>query len=520
MLTLFSTLIKSLPCAKGGGLQRNPEGLYSFTETFADQYLTRGGICYIISICVLQGGFKVVFSGFMFLCLFLPVVLILYNLSKSIAYKNVILVISSLFFYAWGEPVYVLLFMASILINYILGRIMDKFYAQRAGRAAFIGAVVINLAFLGVFKYAGFLISNVNWLFGLSFPNPNIALPIGISFYTFQILSYIIDVYNGKTRVQKSLIKFAAYVSMFPQLIAGPIVRYTDIARELDSRHTSIDDFADGIKKFTAGLCKKVIIANYAGSAASLLLDSPRFSAASAWLGIILYAFQIYFDFSSYSDMAIGLGRIFGFHFCKNFDYPYISKSVTDFWRRWHISLSSFFRDYVYIPLGGNRYKATRNLFAVWMLTGLWHGASWNFIAWGLFYGIMLFIEKNSFRHFLQKLPRPLCYIYTMFIVLIGWALFYYTDTASLIGWFKNAFGIGSSLYDLVTVTTLYSNLWLIIVCVAACTPLPRIVFVNLCRRHKKFALICEPLLVAAGLAACFILLAGQTYNPFLYFRF
>lgn len=461
-----------------------------------------------------------VFSGFMFLCVFLPVVLILYNLSKNLAYKNVILVISSLFFYAWGEPVYVLLFMASICINYIFGRIIDKFYARRAARVVFICAVVLNLAFLGVFKYAGFVVTNVNSFLGLAVPDPNIALPIGISFYTFQILSYVIDVYNGKTRVQKSLIKFAAYVSMFPQLVAGPIVRYTDIARELDNRHTSVADFADGVKRFTAGLCKKVIIANYAGSAASLLLDSPRFSVASAWLGILLYAFQIYFDFSSYSDMAIGLGRMFGFHFCENFNYPYISKNVTDFWRRWHISLSSFFRDYVYIPLGGNRYKAARNLFVVWALTGLWHGASWNFIAWGLFYGIMLFIEKNSFKRFLLKLPRPLCYVYTMAIVLIGWALFYYTDTSALIGWFKNAFGMGNSLYDLVTLTTLSSNLWLIIVCILASLPLPRLVFNNLCRHHKKFALVCEPILVAAGLVTCYILLAGQTYNPFLYFRF
>ena len=482
--------------------------------------LTHSQICYIIAICVLKGGFKVVFSGFMFLCVFLPIVLVLYNLSKNIAYKNVILVISSLFFYAWGEPVYVLLFMASILINYIFGLIIDKFYARPAAKAVFICDVALNLAFLGVFKYAGFAVANINSLLGMSIPDPNIALPIGISFYTFQILSYIIDVYNGKTRVQKSVIKFAAYVSMFPQLVAGPIVRYTDIARELDNRHTSIDDFACGAKRFTAGLCKKVIIANYAGSAASLLLDSARLSVASSWLGIIMYAFQIYFDFSSYSDMAIGLGRMFGFHFCENFNYPYISKSVTDFWRRWHISLSSFFRDYVYIPLGGNRYRATRNLFVVWMLTGLWHGASWNFIGWGLFYGIMLFIEKNSFRHFLQRLPRPICYIYTMFVVLVGWAMFYYTDTAALIGWFKNAFGIGNSLYDLVTITTLYSNLWLIIVCVLASTPLPAMIFNHICRRYKKFALVIEPLLVAAGLTACFILLAGQTYNPFLYFRF
>lgn len=461
-----------------------------------------------------------VFSSLVFLCVFLLIVLIAYNLSKNITYKNIILVTASLFFYAWGEPVYVFLFMGSILINYIFGRIIDAYYGRAGGQIAVVCAVVFDLGMLAVFKYTGFFVENINSLFHISAPNPGIGLPLGISFYTFQILSYIIDVYNGKTHVQKSIIKFAAYVSMFPQLVAGPIVRYTDIAKELDSRRVTAADFADGIKRFVSGLCKKVVIANYAGNAASLLLDSSRLSVASAWLGILLYAFQIYFDFSSYSDMAIGLGRMFGFHFGENFKYPYISRSITDFWRRWHISLSSFFRDYVYIPLGGNRYKATRNLFIVWLLTGMWHGASWNFILWGLFYGVMLFIEKKSFRHFLQRLPRPVCYIYTMFIVLIGWALFYYTDTAALIQWFKNAFGADNSLYDLVTVSTLYSNLWLIILCVAASTPLPRLIYNGICRRSRIFAAVSEPLLVAAGIALCFILLVGQTYNPFLYFRF
>lgn len=461
-----------------------------------------------------------VFSSLVFLCVFLPIVLITYNFSKNITYKNIILVVSSLFFYAWGEPSYVIMLMLSILINYIFGRVIDAAYGTVTSRIMTVIAVMLNLGLLAVFKYTGFFVENINALFRIGIPDPQIGLPLGISFYTFQTLSYILDVYNGKTKVQKSLIKFGAYVSMFPQLVAGPIVRYTDIAREMDSRRTTVADFADGIKRFVSGLCKKVVIANYAGEVAGLLLDSPRLSVASAWLGILFYAFQIYFDFSSYSDMAIGLGRMFGFHFIENFRYPYISKSITDFWRRWHISLSSFFRDYVYIPLGGNRYRATRNLFVVWFLTGMWHGASWNFIFWGVFYGIMLFIEKNSFRKFLQKLPRPLCYVYTMFIVLIGWALFYYTDTAMLMQWFKNAFGVGNSLYDLVTVSTLYTNMWLLILCIAASTPLPRMLFNGLCRRFKGFALIAEPLAVAVGIAVCLVLLVGQTYNPFLYFRF
>lgn len=461
-----------------------------------------------------------VFSSPVFLCMFLPLVLITYNLSKNITYKNIILVIASLFFYAWGEPTYVVLFIISILMNYILGRIIDANYGRTGARIGFITALVIDLGMLAVFKYAGFLVSNVNALLHVNIPDPGIRLPLGISFYTFQILSYIIDVYKGETRVQRSVIRFAAYVSMFPQLVAGPIVRYTDISRELVSRSVSMRDFAEGAKRFSSGLCKKVIIANYAGNAASLLLDAPRLSTASAWLGIALYAFQIYFDFSSYSDMAIGLGRMFGFHFCENFNYPYVSRSITDFWRRWHISLSTFFRDYVYIPLGGNRYKASRNLFIVWMLTGLWHGASWNFIFWGLFYGIMLFVEKHSFKSFLQKLPPPFCYVYTLFIVLFGWALFYYTDMSSLARWISSAFGLSGALYDLSSVTVFYGNLWLIAVCVLASTPLPRLFFNALCRKSKVFAAVCEPLFTAAGIIVCFILLIGQTYNPFLYFRF
>ena len=461
-----------------------------------------------------------VFSSLVFLCVFLPIVLITYNFSKNINYKNIILVIASLVFYAWGEPSYVVMLIFSILINYVFGRLIDISYGSNVSRVMMIIAMIVNLGLLAVFKYTGFFVENINALFHINIPDPKIGLPLGISFYTFQTLSYILDVYNGKTRVQKSLVKFGAYVSMFPQLVAGPIVRYTDIAQELDKRHTTVHDFSDGVKRFVSGLCKKVVIANYAGNVATMLLDSPRLSVASAWLGILFYAFQIYFDFSSYSDMAIGLGRMFGFHFIENFRYPYISKSITDFWRRWHISLSSFFRDYVYIPLGGNRYRATRNLFVVWFLTGMWHGASWNFIFWGLFYGIMLFIEKNSFKKFLQKIPMPLCYVYTMFIVLIGWALFYYTDTAMLAQWFKNAFGFGNSLYDLVTVSTLYTNLWLLILCVVASTPLPRMIFNGLCRRFKVFALIAEPIAVAVGMAVCLILLVGQTYNPFLYFRF
>lgn len=461
-----------------------------------------------------------VFSNLIFVSVFLPIMLLLYYICKNISYRNVILVISSLVFYAWGEPSLVIMLAVSITLNYIYGRLIDKHYATTKAKAAFIAALITNFGFLGVFKYTGFFVSNINLLLHTNIPLPNIALPLGISFYTFQTLSYIIDLYKGKVRVQKSLIKFAGYVSMFPQLVAGPIVRYADVAAELDNRTVSVADFADGAKRFVAGLCKKLLLANNAGSVASMLLDNPHMAAGTAWLGILFYTFQIYFDFSSYSDMAIGLGKIFGFHFMENFNYPYISKNITDFWRRWHISLSSFFRDYVYIPLGGNRYHEIRNIFAVWFLTGMWHGASWNFILWGLFYGVLLFIEKKSFRQWMMKIPAPFSYIYTMFIVMIGWALFYYTDTSQLINWFSCAFGRSGIGYDLVTITTLCSNLWLLIACVIGSTPFPRWIFRTICSHSKGVAVWFEPVCIIAAFAVCFAVMVGSTYNPFLYFRF
>lgn len=461
-----------------------------------------------------------VFSNLIFAGVFLPIVMLLYYVCKNITYRNVILVISSLIFYAWGEPSLVIMLAVSISLNYLFGRIIDRFYASAGAKAAFIASLVTNFGFLGVFKYAGFFVDNINALLHMNIPDPKISLPLGISFYTFQTLSYIIDLYKGRVKVQRSFIKFAGYVSMFPQLVAGPIVRYADVAAELDDRKVTIDDFADGAKRFTAGLCKKLLLANYAGSAASMLLDSPHMAAGTAWLGILFYTFQIYFDFSSYSDMAIGLGRIFGFHFVENFNYPYISRSITDFWRRWHISLSSFFRDYVYIPLGGNRYREIRNLFVVWFLTGMWHGASWNFILWGLFYGVMLFIEKTSFKKWMMKMPPPICYIYTMFIVMIGWALFYYTDTNQLINWFSCAFGVSAAPYDLVTITSIYSNLWLIIICILGSTPMPSFVYNAVCSHNKRFAVWFEPLCLIAAYSVCYAVMVGSTYNPFLYFRF
>lgn len=454
------------------------------------------------------------------MCIFLPVVLVAYNLSKNITYKNIVLVIVSLFFYAWGEPVWVLLLIFSTLVDYINGRIIDKYYARWQATAALIASLVINLGLLCVFKYSGFIIDNINAVLHIQIKNPDIALPIGISFYTFQTLSYTIDMFRGRTRVQKSYLNYLTYVSMFPQLVAGPIVRYSAIAAELTDRRVTAEDFAYGVRRFTAGLCKKVILANNAGTVATMLLETSRFTVASAWLGIAMYTFQIYFDFSGYSDMAIGLGRMLGFHFGENFRHPYVSRSITDFWRRWHISLSSFFRDYVYIPLGGNRYRPVFNILVVWLLTGLWHGASWNFILWGLFYGVLLIIEKYTLKGVLQKIPAPLCYIYTMFFVIMGWGLFYYTDMAKLLVFLKSAFGVNTALYDLTAYSTFFTNLWLIIACIIAATPIPAGIYNNLCKRFNIFATISQPILVVLGLGACFILLVGQTYNPFLYFRF
>lgn len=461
-----------------------------------------------------------VFSGLVFICIFLPIVLITYNLSKNITYKNIILAVSSLIFYAWGEPVWVILLIISAVTDYIHGLIIDRFYATPIATAAMASSVIINIGMLALFKYSGFLTEGLNTLTGLSVPVPQFALPIGISFYTFQTLSYTIDLYRGKIYVQKSLLKFLVYVSMFPQLVAGPIVRYSDIAPSLSRRTVTAEDMAYGIKRFTAGLLKKLALANTAGNAASMLLDGTRPTVVSLWLGIIMFTFQIYFDFSGYSDMAIGLGRMLGFKLRENFDYPYIAKNVTEFWRRWHISLSSFFRDYIYIPLGGNRYRHIRNLFIVWFLTGLWHGAGANFIIWGLFYGFILLIEKTLFGGRLRKIPSPICYIYTMFIVIIGWAIFYFTDINALWEFMKNAFGFTAPLYDLTAVSALCSNLWLIVLCLIGITPIPRIIFNHLCKTHTAFAAAAEPLAVIAGLALCFVLLVGQTYNPFLYFRF
>ncbi|MBQ2695999.1 MAG: MBOAT family protein [Clostridia bacterium] len=463
-----------------------------------------------------------VFSSLLFLCIFLPAVLLLYYASKNLTYKNIVLVIASLLFYAWGEPFYVLALLFSSLVNYLAAFIIEKHAGTCKARLALCVAVAICLGLLGTFKYTGFFVENINFLLGTKIPFHGFALPLGISFYTFQTLSYTIDVYRKNCKVQRSFLKFLLYVSMFPQLVAGPIVRYVDIENQMDNRRVTAKDFEEGILWFVKGMFKKVILANSAGSVVSLLLegDLTLLSAGGAWLGLLLYAFQIYYDFSGYSDMAIGLGRFFGFRFLENFNYPYISKNVTEFWRRWHISLGTFFRDYVYIPLGGNRHHHIRNILVVWFLTGFWHGASWNFILWGLYYALFLLIEKKCFGGKLLKLPCWIGSVYNGIVVLLGWALFYFTDFKRLSQFFKTAFGGSGILIDTLTKGEFFGNLFLLILLFLCATPIFKICADKLKEKCPKVHAILTPVWIVGVLLVSFTLLVGETYNPFLYFRF
>ena len=446
------------------------------------------------------------------------------------AAKNIVLVLFSLVFYAWGEPVYVFLLVASAAFNYAMGRCMDGAEQKRKKRLLVL-SVAVNLAALGVFKYAGLLVGTFAQLTSLPIPVPQIALPIGISFFTFQAMSYVVDVYRGQAQVQKSYLKFLMYISMFPQLIAGPIVRYVDIEAQMEDRQTTKEDLFYGLIRFATGLGKKILIADHAFGVATKLLDGSLSTAtvAGTWLGVIMFAFQIYFDFSGYSDMAIGLGRVFGFRFRENFDLPYTAMSITDFWRRWHISLSSFFRDYVYIPLGGNRRHRTLNLLITWGLTGLWHGASWNFLLWGLYFFLLLWVEKPLLPK-MKSVPKVLRHIVTMFLVVIGWTIFYFTDFGRLGQALGTMFGFaGGGLWNTETRIMLVNNLPLLILCILGSTHLPRLI-------ADAFGLLCaekEPggpkqkIYVAVTYAFCVTLLVlstislvGSGFSAFLYYRF
>lgn len=465
-----------------------------------------------------------VFSSTIFLCVYLPLVLLGYYICPKKG-RNLFLLIASLVFYAWGEPKYVFLMIFSILVNYIFGRLMDKNRENKKRlKLMLVLSVVIDLGLLSVFKYTDFIITNVNAIFGSSFDLLKIALPIGISFYTFQAMSYTIDVYRNDVRVQKNLIDFGMYITMFPQLIAGPIVRYADVQDQLADRSVTTADFSEGIMRFVVGLGKKVLLANQMGAVWSEIYAlGGDVSALMAWTGAIAYTFQIYFDFSGYSDMAIGLGRMFGFKFPENFRYPYQSVSITDFWRRWHITLSTWFKEYLYIPLGGNRRGLARqalNLLIVWSLTGFWHGAGWNFVMWGLYYFVILFIEKLFLLKALDKLPKFFRHVYALLLIIIGWVIFASDDVSVLLPYLGSMFGANGAIGGM-DVYTLLTKAVLLIICCIASTELPKKLFLSAAgAMNEKAAFTLKSVLMIALLALSMILLIGDSYNPFLYFRF
>lgn len=465
-----------------------------------------------------------VFSSTIFLCVYLPLVLLGYYICPKKG-RNLFLLIASLVFYAWGEPKYVFLMIFSILVNYIFGRLMDKNRGrQKRMKLLLVLSVVIDLGLLSVFKYTDFIITNVNAIFGSSFDLLKIALPIGISFYTFQAMSYTIDVYRNDVRVQKNLIDFGMYITMFPQLIAGPIVRYADVQDQLAERSVTTADFSEGVMRFVVGLGKKVLLANQMGAVWSEIYAlGGDVSALMAWTGAIAYTFQIYFDFSGYSDMAIGLGRMFGFKFPENFRYPYQSVSITDFWRRWHITLSTWFKEYLYIPLGGNRCGLARqalNLLIVWSLTGFWHGAGWNFVMWGLYYFVILFIEKLFLLKALDKLPKLFRHVYALLLIVISWVIFASDDVSVLLPYLGSMFGANGAVGGM-DVYTLFTKAVLLIICCVASTELPKRLFLSATgAMNEKAAFTIKSVMTIALLALSMILLIGDSYNPFLYFRF
>lgn len=480
-----------------------------------------------------------VFSSLLFLYIFLPITLLLYYLIPRDK-RNVVLLAVSLFFYAWGEPVYLLGILASIIVNYVMALMIEQAKnknkaAEKNGRPVdrralvlLVICIVLNLGYLAFFKYTNFAFNTMNKLFGWDINLIHITLPIGISFYTFQALSYVIDVYRGVVHANRKIVSFGAYITMFPQLIAGPIVRYKTVEKELRDRKETLKDFSEGIVRFASGLGKKVLLANTIGQ----LWDTIRkgsvtdLSTATVWLGMLFFTFQIYFDFSGYSDMAIGLGRMFGFHFDENFNYPYISTSVTEFWRRWHISLSTWFKEYVYIPLGGNRkglLKQLRNISIVWLLTGLWHGAAWSFVAWGVYYGVLLILEKVFFLKILEKIPKIVSWLITMVIVVLGWGIFSFSDILpELKGSFVKAifflgdYGIGNqqALYLVVSNAVL-----LITAAIISTGYITRLVKKHVTKLPTVYA-VGSMVYVAAIMIVSTACIVADTYNPFLYFRF
>lgn len=463
-----------------------------------------------------------VFSSLVFMFAYLPITLLAYYLVPRQG-RNIFLFIVNLIFYGWGEPRLVLLMVFNIFFNYIGGWLVDKYRADAKKKKLFlILTCVLDIGILAVFKYTGMITETLNMLPFLNIPELQISLPIGISFYTFQTMSYVIDVYRDDAPVSKNFINFGTYVALFPQLIAGPIVRYRDVAEQLVNRRETLEMFTRGVKLFMVGLAKKVIIANTMGTlTTNIFATTDENGVVGTWVGMIAYTFQIYFDFSGYSDMACGLGNMLGFEFLKNFNYPYIAKSITDFWRRWHISLSTWFKEYVYIPLGGNRKGVKRqilNLLIVWGLTGLWHGAAYNFVLWGLYYGFLLILEKFVLKKFLDRLPSFVQHIYTLFIIIIGWGLFYFTDVGQLGEFMVDLFNFGNGICGDQAFNLIMSNMPMLIIAAVASTPLATMLYTRF--EHRRFMWIPETLYCMGVLAVSTASLVNQSYNPFLYFRF
>lgn len=462
-----------------------------------------------------------VFSGLPFLFFYLVVTLLIYKL-MPLKLRNLVLLIASLFFYGWGEPVYIVIMFLSIAVDYTHGMLVERWRDNdRKARMAVASSVFFNLLILVTFKYYDFLAGSLNAVTGWNIPLLGVSMPIGISFYTFQTMSYTIDVYRKDAPVQRNIVTFGTFVTLFPQLIAGPIIQYKSVAEQLQCRQEDLEKFVSGIQRFCVGLAKKVLLANAVGKLWDVFLatDTAELTVLGGWLGLMAYAFQIYFDFSGYSDMAIGLGRMFGFEFIENFNYPYISKSVVEFWKRWHISLTNWFREYVYFPLGGNRVskpKWIRNILVVWLLTGIWHGAGWNFLLWGLYYALFMLGERLFWGKGLAKLPAPVQHLYAMIVVLVGWGLFAIEDMGQLGRYLLVCFG-GGSLVDAFTLYQLWSYLPLLVILVFAALPMGRKLYLRL---PEKVQSVATPVLVLVSLVLCTASLVDASYNPFLYFRF
>ena len=463
-----------------------------------------------------------VFSSLTFLFAYLPISLALYFLVPLKA-RNLVLLLVSLFFYGWGEPVYILIMFASIAIDYIHGLLVEKYRANDKKARWFVAqSMIFNLLLLGFFKYYDFFAANLSLIPGVNIPQLGIPLPIGISFFTFQTMSYTIDVYRQDAPAQKNIVRFGTFVTMFPQLIAGPIVKYKTVVEDLDHRVNSTEDFAFGARRFCVGLAKKVLLANSIGALWDMQLAAQQageLTVAGGWLGLIAFSFQIYFDFSGYSDMAIGLGRMMGFRFDENFNYPYLADSATDFWRRWHISLTSWFREYLYIPLGGNRggtAKNIRNILIVWFCTGFWHGASWNFIIWGMYFAVWLLLEKFVLKNVLTKTPAAIKHLYTLLIAAVGWGIFGIEDLGRCFDYLRTCFG-GGALWSAANGYALRSYAVTLIVLVLASTTLGRNLWKKLPEKADK---VLSPILMVLALVICTAYLVDGSYNPFLYFRF